>query len=364
MKKLSPASIVYTAVAAVLFLVCAVSVFLPFPHKAGSSLADTYECVWEDGTVTSESYYAACESLWGVENGFVVLEREGRRGKIACAELDRFHTLLTQGSLADLLSADFSALGALERAALVYVFSKVLYYADGEFFSFTGKELSRTETTRASVLSLLAGQPTQREITESLARTLWVHGECTLTGSALVGSYVENFVATAPYVSDGSLLFLDTAGGRRLVACVPGATVLAVTGNDFADEGALLACTALEELTIDFVGNDKSGSGSDYCGEFAHLFATNREYAIPRSLRKVTVTGGRIVTHAFYACGNVREIICCGLSYRDIDRYAFEDCTALEKLHAPRYDLVLADDRYDKTPAPCGCTLYERRTNA
>lgn len=103
--------------AAVLFALWAAALLLPLPARAGEE-AETYLCLWEDGT-TQESYAAAYAALAGAQPDGVVLERDGKRGVIRAGEAYRaLLAVLETGDLPALLSADGAGLTRIERAAV------------------------------------------------------------------------------------------------------------------------------------------------------------------------------------------------------------------------------------------------------
>ena len=125
-------------------------------------------------------------------------------------------------------------------------------------------------------------------------------------------------------------------------------------------------CSSLEEITIPFIGSTKTPSTpySHYVSEttFGYIFGTqaydnsivveqhdcisegSRTYYLPATLKKVTVTGGRLWNYAFQNCSNLNEIILQDgvTDYRqeDRDRYfcgnnAFENCNNLTSITIP-----------------------------
>ena len=347
--------------AAALLFACVLSFFAPFPRTVLRSERSVYECAWENGGKSQETYSSAFAALSHFDGETTVIERGGVTGYIAAdEEACRCGRILHEGKLNDLLSLDFSALDRLHRAALARTYAQTVWYADGEYFAWNGNGIKRTDRYGASVLSVLAGEPKQSEIERTGARIVKLHGDGRLTGKALRATLTERIEAFEPYVCENGVLYKKTPSGIRLIAALPSKTAT-IAGNAFADEGALLPCTKIEEVAVPFCGSDLSGTGEDYRGEFAHLFAVNREYAVPDTLRKITVTGGGLIAHAFYGCEAVKEIDCCSVKPDKIDLHAFADCAALETLHAPREDLVLPSGQFDTRRLACGCTMYERR---
>lgn len=89
-------------------------------------------------------------------------------------------------------------------------------------------------------------------------------------------------------------------------------------------------CSSLESITIPFVGQRKSGTGSTH---FGYIFGAsepqeNSSY-VPSSLKTVIITGGqKIDTYAFYRCKNITSIVIPS-SITSIDECAFLFCDKL-----------------------------------
>lgn len=355
-------TVFYLLFAVILFSFCTLSFYTPLWRITGQARNDGYDCVWENGVKTLESYYAAYSALAGFDHsGNILLMKDGVYGCISSEQAARAYRILRYGTLAELLAFDGTRLNALERAALVRTFSGVLYYSEGDYFLFTGTHVQRTRQAQTDTLVLLSGTVSSSVIKNSFAKELGVSSDTIITARALVGTQVERIFACDPYYESGGALYLNTQGGVRLITALPLLKTLTVEGNDFSDEGALLPCEYLEEIALPFAGSARSGIGTEYRGEFAHLFSARSGYNVPPSLKKITVTGGKLISHAFYACFSVEEINACSVRAENIDKYAFIDCTALRVLHVPKENVVLPFKNYERKVAPCGCTVFERR---
>ncbi|MBR3864012.1 MAG: leucine-rich repeat domain-containing protein [Clostridia bacterium] len=68
-------------------------------------------------------------------------------------------------------------------------------------------------------------------------------------------------------------------------------------------------CDSLEEITLPFVGATKDGDNNTYFGYIfgSHNYYNNNNF-VPTSLKKVTVTGGKIANHSFYGCNSLTSI--------------------------------------------------------
>lgn len=346
--------------AAALLGVCVLLLFLPFPQETGAT-AEEYECVWENGDVSEESYASAYSSLKAAEKERILLERDGMYGEIPTGdEYRRAYGTLSEGSLAELLALQTVTETRLERAALWRAFSGYLWY-EGESFAWNGERVTRTDASSASVVVLLGGKLPSGYLAAAGARTLLLRAEGEISASDFVGTSVEAVGAQFPYRFSEGALYLDTPGGTRLVAALPYVTDLVVeNGVVFADEGALSPCTALRTLRIPFVGSAENPLGTAYVGYFGYVFGEDEtgRYAVPETLERVTVTGGTIGNHAFYLCHSLREIDAGSVPAERVEEDAFLDCTSLCYLRTSA-NVNLPGEFLSETDGE-GCTVYTR----
>lgn len=343
--------------AAIFWAVWAFLFFTPFPRTASAG-GDSYLCRWEDGAQTRESFSSALASFAAAEEAGIVLVRSGIKGTIEGGAAYRAAVVRFDGaSLPELLAFQAEGLDRLERAAFYLRAAERIWFDGKEWYVWTGEGLARSDARPAGELCVW-GDLSASALSRTGATVLRLLPGAELHGASLAGSNVSRVIASAPYgVSDGCVL-LDTAGGKRLLSGIPKAERVAVPGDvSFADEGALLACEALKELDLPFVGNAASGVGTSFRGEFAFLFSTGTEYRVPATLERVRVRGGTLVSRAFYGCGLLREIDACGTDPSRIAADAFADCAGLRLLHTPRAD-VLLPGTFSAQTLPCGCTLY------
>lgn len=182
--------------AAALLFACVLSFFAPFPRTVLRSERSVYECAWENGGKSQETYSSAFAALSHFDGETTVIERGGVTGYIAAdEEACRCGRILHEGKLNDLLSLDFSALDRLHRAALARTYAQTVWYADGEYFAWNGNGIKRTDRYGASVLSVLSGEPKQSEIERTGARIVKLHGDGRLTGKALRATLTERIEA-------------------------------------------------------------------------------------------------------------------------------------------------------------------------
>ncbi len=342
--------------AAVLFTAaCAISLYAPYPSRFSGG--ESYECVWADGSVTKESYTSAYSSLAGMDGESIFLSRGGQTGKIDSYAKTAYE-ILENGDLAGLLEC--TAEGTrIDCAALYRTFSDRVWY-DGSYFIWTGNRIERVAKAKRKEIVFMAGKVTSRTLRETGASTVYLRAGAELETLAFVGSGVNEVYAEEPYSQREGAVYLDTVSGKRLLAAVGDGKELVLDEDmAFADEGALLACRSLVSLSLPFLGNAKSPSGSLFTGELAYLFSDGKEYDVPKTLSRVTVTGGRIVSSAFYACPAIREINVCKVQANEISRTAFAGLSSLEVLHTPNREAVLTG-RFTSYTADCGCTVFKR----
>ncbi len=339
-------------------LLGAVLVFaLLAPASRTVARSERYVCAWQDGSVTEEEYAAAYSALTEGRADALVLSRAGKEGIVAPSEEYRLAYLRLQEGAFEALYGWQPNLARLERAALFRAFGARVYY-HLEAFGWTGNRLVRRDGVQCEELVLLGEELPAAVLRESGARTLYVRSAASVQATTLVGTQVERIVAQQPYRADGSALYLDTEGGERLVAGLPAQRELVVADCAFVDRGALLACGALERVSLPFLGASAQPR-SEGVGELGHLFREGDSYRVPATLQAVRVRGGYLASHAFYAAPFVREVDACGVNAENISHTAFYDLVALQRLHVPRKG-VLLQGKFTATAAPCGCTVYAR----
>lgn len=342
--------------AAVIFTAaCLICLYLPFLSKISGG--EIYQCVWADGSVTEESYSSAYRSLSGADGESVLLSRNGQTGRIE-SEAGAVYKILERGTLAELLSCTVTGT-RIDSAALYRVFSDRVWY-NGSYFVWTGEKIKRVSRAERKEIVFLEGNVSSRILQEINAETVYLRADASVAASSFIGSDVKRVYAQAPYSESGGAVYLDTAGGKRLLAATRFIKELTADADlAFADEGALLACDSLVSLSLPFLGSANSPFGLDYRGELAHLFSDGRGYRVPETLSRVEVTGGRIKSFAFYGCPDLREIDVCKVSPDEISKTAFAGLKSLELLHTPKSDVLLTGNFTSRT-AECGCTIYTR----
>ena len=337
----------------------AATLFLP-PPAALDKKGERYLCTWDDGSATEEDYLSAYSALDGIaEDGEIELKRGTHVGKIRASEaFSACNAVLSEGSLLELLRLGTGDISRIERAALFREYGGAVYYSVDEF-RYTGEKVVRAGADRADRVVLLSGALPAGYLAEMGAREVRIAAEGEFSADRLLGSRVEKFSAAAPYLAENDALYLEITGQKRLIAGLPAATALTLSACDYADEGALLPCTALETLTLPFAGNTARSTGKDFDGTFAWLFSDKEGFAVPKSLKRVKILGGELVSHCFYACPDLEEADACGLRAEDVARDAFADMVGWKTVHSPNRDIILTGE-YTSHTAPCGCTVFER----
>ena len=113
------------------------------------------------------------------------------------------------------------------------------------------------------------------------------------------------------------------------------------------NKGAFSGCSALESITIPFVGGSKSATSASSSTLFGYIFGTSNytggvsteqydgyyrsTYYIPSSLKSLTVTGGNIFYGAFYNCSSLTSVT-IGNSVTRIGSSSFWSCASLTSI--------------------------------
>ncbi|MDE6059717.1 MAG: hypothetical protein K2G44_06750 [Clostridia bacterium] len=343
--------------AALLVAAVALSLFSSFPKNASAD-EEKYLCTWQNGSVTEETYATAYGDFLSDEDGTLRLLRGDLYGEISATEkyLSVVQTL-EEGGLEELLALSIEGVTRLELLALWRLTRGRVWYSAG-YFVWDGNGLKEVGSAEGEHLILLSGSISASRLRAAGAKQLELRSEAQITSQTLTGTSVESVTAYPPYFTDGGVIYLDTGTAVRLVAALPNSTSLTVNGNDYADEGALLAAEKLETLTLPFAGNAPV-YGNYFHGEVAYLFSNGREYFVPPTLKRVRITGGLLISHAFYRMNAVEEIDLCGMDARVIAPDALADCTAWKRVHSPNANVQLSG-RFSSYVAPCGCTVFER----
>ena len=321
---------------------------------------EVYVCRWADGTQTNESFASAYSVFLGCDGTRICLNRNGVSGEISVSPcFTAYYETLLHGTAREVLALDASAPNTLERVALWCNFFERAWWSENSFYVWTEEGAQTVHSTRCKELVVEGDGLTATALKNTRATVIEVRASSYFSVQKLVGSSVTKLRGVAPYFTENGALYLHTAGGTRLVASAPDTLSLTALDYDFADEGALVLCDKLQSLTLPFVGTARSTGNENYRPEIAALFLYGKEYQIPSTLKRVTVTGGEIGATAFYRMEGLEGIVLCGVDANSISRDAFAGCTSLRSLHAPVADIPLADG-FSRRNLDCGCTLYTR----
>ena len=142
---------------------------------------------------------------------------------------------------------------------------------------------------------------------------------------------------------------VTSIGDRAFYNCTRLTNIVIPDSVTSIGSSALSGCSALESLTIPFVGGSKTATSSSTL--FGYIFGTSSytggvstkqyysysgyaTYYIPKSLKSVTVTGGKISYGAFYNCTSLTSIVIPD-SVTSIGVDAFYNCTSLTSIVIP-----------------------------
>ena len=95
-------------------------------------------------------------------------------------------------------------------------------------------------------------------------------------------------------------------------------------------------CNSLEEIVLPFVGNSSTGEGatSNYDKNFGFIFGSGSNSYVPESLKKATVTKGRVAAGSFRGCSSLETIILPD-GLQEIGDRTFQSCTSLKNIIIP-----------------------------
>lgn len=230
-----------------LALLCIFVLFLPLPKVYCER--EYYSCLWESGSQTRESYYAAYSSLAEISENCIHLQRGGLEGEISAGEsYSEAYDILSRGELAELLKFRLGEVTRLEKAALFEKFGSRGYYAE-EFFCWNGERFFRSKRMDFKEVFLLTGKLPKGLLSQTGAEKLIAAPAAEITAECLVGSEISSVEVSPPYLELEGGIYLETPGGRRLVAALPKVETLIIT-CDYLDEGALAACASLKFLKL------------------------------------------------------------------------------------------------------------------
>ena len=345
--------------AVVFFCAAVVLLFVPFPSGVNGT-DERYLCVWEDGSVTSESYVSAYEGLSVSSDFEMMLLRGGKAGKITpTPQYFKLIDILQSGGLNELLEANAAEVSPLERVAIWRGTRDTIWYYE-RCYVWGADGLTSAVSPAGGRLILLSGMVRARALAATCAHTLELRLGAEIGAASLVGTQIQTVVACAPYRAAENGILLDTDTAVRYVSGLPSANRLTVPAVDFIDRGALLPCKQLTELELPFAGSSARPSDKDFVGELRFLFSSGNAYTVPAMLKRVKIAGGVLMENAFFGFDSVENVDLCGMSSENIHADALLPLGNLRTVHAPTATLNLTGT-YELSTAACGCTIYTRK---
>ncbi|MCD7724134.1 MAG: leucine-rich repeat domain-containing protein [Clostridiales bacterium] len=268
----------------------------------------------EDYSSGGAPWYSSCESITNVEIGDEITSI----GSYAFYNCTALMSITIPNSVISIGSSAFNGCSALEEITLPFVGSS--------------RNASRTP---GAVFG-------------------YIFGDVSYTGASSTQQYYS--LGSKTYYIPSSLTKVTVTDATQIPygAFYKCSNLVDITINDSIssiDSEAFRDCSALEEITLPFVGSSRSANGT-YDAVFGYIFgytesnssgSTNQyynngryyNYHIPSSLKKVTITDAtQIPYNAFYNCSNL-TYIAISESTTSIDKKAFYCCYGLEEIILP-----------------------------
>ena len=148
--------------------------------------------------------------------------------------------------------------------------------------------------------------------------------------SSLTSIYIANMASWCSISGqlDNSKVYID---GEKLQDMTSIVIPDSVTSIRFE---AFYGCSALESITLPFVGEKADGSGATHFGYIfgASSYNDNNDY-VPESLKEVVITEGTSIgSFAFYNCSGLTSVT-IGNGVTSIGSSAFEGCSSLKSIY-------------------------------
>ena len=185
--------------------------------------------------------------------------------------------------------------------------------------------------------------------------------ECSGLTSVVIGDSVTSIGGYAFYECSGltSVVIgysVTSIGSYAFYGCNKLTSLLIPDSVTSIGDEAFYGCSDLTEITVPFVGATLNGTSNSHFGYIfgASSYSYNDDY-VPRSLNKVTITGGSIGSSAFYNCESLTSVeigdsvtsigyeafrscdnltsVVIGASVTSIGDAAFYDCNSLQNIH-------------------------------
>lgn len=234
-------------------VVCSALLFplflLPFPRNAEGSAGEEFSCAWEDGSVSQERDFGSIRIL-GAEGEYILVQKGERRGKVlAGKEFLRALHAPDRGDAFEILSFRLKdECARIEKLALFYLFQDTCIYL-GEALYFDGTSFVPAGQMKYQSVCFLEGTLPENFLKECGAKRLKICPRAEFSAKDLVESEIAFVEAEPPYRVEEGAVYLDSLGGTRLVAVLPGVEKLDLN-CDYIDEGAMAPCGNLKELTL------------------------------------------------------------------------------------------------------------------
>ena len=215
--------------------------------------------------------------------------------------------------------------------------------------------------------------------TGDLSWTIYDSGELTIAGNGAPASYDSKQAPWYQYVDDITSVTFDgsiTKISSYMFEDCANLQILTIPNSvTTIEENALNGCVGLTELTIPFVGSSRTAKNT-YDAVFGHIFGrvansangivqyyeeadgslSGYKYAVPSSLKKVTVTDAtQLAFGAFNNCADIEEIV-LNDGIISIAGYAFNGDSSIRSLVIPDSVEVIEEFALD------GCASLESLT--
>jgi len=255
-----------------------------------------------------------------------------------------------------------------EKEGVVFYFLRISYYS--------GNDLIYLDSDSARIAVEKKPEYASGDCGDSLNWSLTTDGILKIYGN---GAMYEFDSITAPWngyldkiisikVADG----VTSIGNNAFIGCNNLESVEIPDSVERIGLDILSNCNSLEEISIPFIGSSRDVAGTSDA-VLGHLFGTSSsgvlqcymqsgnslsgyKYAIPNSLRKVSITDAKTIPFgAFYNCANLTSVE-LNEGITEIQGYSFRNCTGLTEMTIPKSVQSVAEYTLD------GCNNIETLT--
>ena len=261
----------------------------------------------------------------------------------------------------------------------------VTYTAKWDYYTVTVDKTAGGSVTSYNDKKVSVGETVKLTATTKAGYTFigWYNGETKLTDELIYTFTMsaENVTYTAKWIvkAEMSGFHFTSTSSTCTITGIKDTTVTDIVVPDYVtsiSSGAFRGCSSLESITIPFVGDRAGKTSSDtYQYPFGYIFgtssytggtATTQDYYgsstgsttsttfyIPRSLRKVTVTGGNILRGAFYNCNNLTSVTIGNIVLPD------ELTSLTTAFRGKNISSITLNNNINSIPASCFRECYE-----